>query len=278
MGLTMALNGIDFTDPSPKYELDAGSGTYSYRNGEAGWSVSLYWAKDVGPYRAGDKITLDLFKPETFVKNVHVELPSWDDPTGRISWDPGPLAVLIDGRIDFDAKNPLDVGVKLRLRGDLVAIELESVGIHRPLGLAAKDDVFTWRIATLRATVSEIVRQVTTGEGYGVTFEGSRYRSVRYGVEEDFGLSRVMVEGEPGGRAMHLEGSYDATLRVAQGARTFWQRGLVSSRTANRTEYYCDEARTRRLGVATHALELDRGTFVLDAGGISVPYGLDQLL
>jgi hypothetical protein len=120
------------TTPDGKYVLAYENGTYSYKNGEAGWSVSLYWAKDAGTFKAGEKLALDLFSVDSFVRNVRLVPPSWDV---KVRYDPGPLALLIDGDVDFDTDDPLAIGVKLRLRTDLVALELSSAGIHRGTGL-----------------------------------------------------------------------------------------------------------------------------------------------
>lgn len=274
LGLTMALNGIDFTDPSPKYEFKAEDGTYGYKNGDAGWAVTLTWAQDVGSFKAGEKIALDVFSVDTFVKNVRVETPTLSDPTNfGVRWDPGPLAILIDGDVTFYLKNPRELGIKLKLRPELIALELSSTGKRRgSRGNAA--DTFSWKIATLRATLPEILEQARAGAGYGLTFEDSRYESPTFGLAQDFGPSRVMVIEDDG--RVHLEGRYDATLRVTRtgNERVLFQRGLVSSRAENETEYFCDAARTRRLGVATHATSLDRGTFRIDATGESFDYGL----
>jgi hypothetical protein len=264
LALTMALNGIDFSDPSPKYRFEHASGAYSYKNGDAGWTISLFWAKDFESHKAGDKLTEDVFSVSAYATNVRV-----DFSTGKVRWDPGPLASLVDGDIDFDASNPLDIHVKARLRGDLVALELTSVGIYQG-AVPRGDDVFTWHISTLRSTIAEIANQMKTGAGYGLSFADSTYRSKFFGVEEDFAAARVMVVKDQD--RFHLEGPYDATLRT--GGRTLYQRGLVSTRAPNKTEYFCDAARALRVGVANHALELDRGTFVVDADGSEIPYGL----
>lgn len=267
MALTMVLNGIDFTDP--KYAYHGEDGTYSYKSGETGWAVSVYWAKDEGTFKAGDKVTANLFDVDSYVRNVR-----FDVAARKVRWEPGPLAFLVDGEVDFDADNPLAIKMRVRLRGDLLALELSSVGRYQGSG-ETKDDTFLWHIDTLRATIPEIMKQAQSGTGYGITFQNSQYRSPHFGIEQDFGLSRVMIFADEAKR-VHLEGTYDASLRVNRSgvSRSMWQRGFVSSRTENKTEYFCDEARTQRLGVATHALELDRGSFVLDATGVKVDYGL----
>ncbi|HSO37173.1 MAG TPA: hypothetical protein VLT33_31825 [Labilithrix sp.] len=266
MAFTMALNGIDFSDPSPIYRFEHGDGQYSFKNHDAGWTISLYWAKDFETHHAGDRLTEDVFSTSSYAKNIRLDLS-----TGKVRSDPGPLASLVDGDIDYDAANPLEIHAKARLRGDLVALELTSVGIYQgaePRG----SDVFTWHISTLRATIAEIANQAKSGAGYGLSFADSTYRSTFFGVEEDFGAARVMVVKDQD--KFHLEGPYDATLRTA--GRTFYQRGLISTRAANQTEYFCDQAKTKRFGVANHALDLSSGTFVVDADGSTIPYGLSQ--
>lgn len=267
MAVTMGLNGIDFTDS--KYEYHQGDGTYSYKSGETGWAVSVYWAKDEGGFKAGEKVTANLFDADSYVRNVR-----FDVAARKVRWEPGPLAFLVDGDVAFDADNPLAIKARVRVRGDLLALELSSVGRYGGSG-EGKDDTFLWHIDTLRATIPEILKQAQSGVGYGVTFQNSEYRSPHYGIAQDFGLSRVMIFADEEKR-VHLEGTYDASLRVDRAgvSRAMWQRGFVSSRKENKTEYFCDAARTQRLGVATHALTLDRGSFVLDATGLRVDYGL----
>jgi hypothetical protein len=280
LGLNMALNGIDFTDPSPKYEFKASNGTYGYKNGEAGWAISVYWARDIlegaAQFKGGDKVGFNLLAVDSFVRNVRLRASITDPFSSKVVFDPGPLSFLIDGDVQFDTRNPLSIGVKLRLRADLLAFELSSVGKYSGSGVNHAD-TFTWHIDTLRTPLPDIIKAAQSGVGYGLTFEDSKYRSPTYGVDQDFGTSKIMVLADEQKR-VHIEGNYDASLRITRPGETipatWWQRGFVSSRTENKTEYFCDEAKTKRLGVATHAVTLKSGSFVVDATGARVNYGI----
>jgi hypothetical protein len=260
LGAEMLVNGIDFTKPTPHYTFEHTNGDYSFTDVKSGWTLSLTFAKDVGGFKAGDKIP-DLFSVDNYVKNVHL------DSDLNIAYEPGPLAVLVDGSVQIDTST---FTVHAKVRGDLIALSLSSVGTWHGSWLR-QADTFEWHMTTLTATLADLSNQVKTGAGYGLTFQGSHYQSPTFGIDQTFGAASVMAIKD--GTRSDIEGGYDATLK--KGSLALTQRGFVSSRTNNRTEYYCDAARTQRLGVARHALDLKSGTFVLDKDGTKIPYSIE---
>jgi len=263
LGIEMLINGIDFTDPTPHYTFEHSNGDYSFKDGASGWTLSLYFAKDVGPYKAGDKIP-DIFSVDSFVRNLHVELY----PDQEIKYDPGPLAELVEGDVHIDTDS---LSVRVKLKADLIALSLSSVGVWHGM-IPRQADTFEWHMTTLRASLSDIAEHAKTGAGYGLTFEGSHYLSPTFGIEQTFGDAKVMVIKD--GDRYDIEGGYDSLLKKS--GLALGQRGFISSRTNNKTEYFCDEARTKRLGVATHSLDLKSGAFVLDKDGTRIPYSLEN--
>jgi hypothetical protein len=262
----MVLNGIDFSNLD--YEPRFSNGDYELTNGDFSLGFRLFFIETFDEHAAGDVVPYNLFDPESYVQNLVIN--DIDLATGRVSYDydPGPAAHLVDGEVEIDVDDPTDVSIRVRIRATLLAFEAFSEGTHHGRPPRQADDLHIV-MTTTQAPLLEVYEQFLAGE-YGFRYTGTRYDSVHYGLDQVF-TDSLFLMGSDGDDGWIWTGDYRST--VQKGDMTAYQSGFISNLDQNTTEYYCDEALEKRVGVARHRLDLLGGQFAFE-DGTKVPYSI----
>ncbi|MBI5193684.1 MAG: Ig-like domain-containing protein [Nitrospirae bacterium] len=263
----IVLNGIDFTSLSD-YKISFNDGVYKVSKDGTGISFKLYFAKDLGTYHTGDLIPYNLFDKETFISNIKISISL---KGVKYNFDHGPLYDFIDGDISFAGMDISSLNVSFRLRTDYIAFMVNSKEIYN--GVPPRDkDTLTLSITTSLAPFDNIHNQFYTG-GYGISYDGTVYNSTYYGIKQDFHDSVFLMTKDATG--WFWEGDYKS--KVEKDKDIYYQKGFVSNRSQNYTEYYCDEGLDieTKVGVAKHNLDLKGGVFTF-TNGTEVRYGLES--
>jgi hypothetical protein len=264
--LGLVLNGIDFSNLA--YQASFSNGEYQIDNGDASLGFTLFFAEDFGAHAAGEVIPYNLFDIDSYLQNIEVVGLDPVSGTVTVDYDHGPLYDLIDGEVDIDADNPLDLSFRVRIRADLIAFEAESQRTYNGRAPREQDELRVV-MTTTRAPLLEVYEQFLAG-GYGFQYTGTQYDSVYYGIDQELTDALFLMTSDGDG-GWYWRGDYRST--VIKRDQTMYQSGFTSNLEQNYTEYYCDAARGERAGAAEHALDLTGGEFVFE-DGTRVPYGL----
>ena len=257
LAVMMVLNGIDFANLGSA-RPDFSDGRYSLATGDSEIGFELFFSEDFEQWKAGDAIPHSVFDPESYAQNIQVELDTSEfPPTVSLDWDPGPLAGLVEGEIDIDETS---LAIKVRLRTDLVDIEVDSGAPYE--NVWALDDSLWLQMETTRINLSALAGDLEEA-GFGFSYDETTYESPLDDLEQEFYGSEFLTLLQDNGN-YRWEGDYQATVR--KGSLTMYQQGFASNGGDNHTEYYCDEGRTQRVGVAEHDDSLFFGEFVFDNG------------
>ncbi len=264
--LSIVGNGLDFNDLS-SYRPEFDAGRYRLTNGASHLGFSLYFVDAFGPYAAGDPIPFNVFDPSSFVTDVRVAVDVGKYPPISYSYKPGPLYDLVDGEVAISGGSVDALDIRVRIHADRVAFEVDSQSTIAGQEPRA-DDRLTVRMKTLRAPLDEVYAQFLSG-GYGFSYDGTRYDSAYYGIDQTLSGSAFLMKKDETG--WFWTGKYDAS--VTKGDATFYQEGFVSNREQNTTAYFCAPTHADRVGVAWHRLDLLGGRFVFEDGAV-IGYGL----
>lgn len=257
LAITMVLNGIDFANLGSA-RPDFSDGRYSMETGDSEIGFELFFAEDFEQWKAGDPIPHNVFDPDSYAQNIQIELDTSEfPPTVSLDWDPGPLAALVEGDIDIDENS---ASVKVRLRTDLVDIEVDSGAPYD--NVWEQGDSLWLQMETTRINLAALAGDLEEA-GFGFSYDDTTYESPSDDLEQEFYESEFLTLLQDNGN-YRWEGDYQAT--VSKGSLKMYQQGFASNGGDNHTEYYCDEARAQRVGVAEHDDSLRFGTFVFESG------------
>lgn len=263
----IVLNGIDLTRLS-EYNLSFNDGVYKASRDGSGISFKLYFAKDFGTYHTGDLIPYNLFDIETFIANIKISV-SLNGVS--YNYDHGPLYDLINGEIKLSGLDINGLDFNFKLKNDYIAFLVNSKETY--YGESPRDeDTLTLSMTTSLAPLDNIHEQFYTG-GFGISYDGTVYDSTYYGIKQDFYDSVFLMTSDETG--WFWEGDYKS--KVEKDKDIYYQKGFVSNRSQNYTEYYCDESlmAESKVGVAKHNLDLKGGVFTF-SDGAEVKYGLGE--
>lgn len=265
----LVFNGLDFANLGstvPTFQ----DGAYTLTNGTTELGFTLYWAEDWQDHTAGAPIEYNLFDPDSYITNLSVSNIDIVRGTVEVDYDEGPLFDLVDGEVEIDPSNPLDVSFRVRLRTDLIAFDAFSSKAY--MGMPPRDaDELQIMMRTTQASLTGVVDQFRAG-GFGFSYDGTAYDSVYYDIDQVFDSSTFLITQDDDG-SWFWQGDYQST--VTKGGQTLYQSGTVSNLDENTTAYFCDAGRTARIGVARHRLDLAGGTFEFDGSDDTVVYGLE---
>lgn len=257
LAIMMVVNGIDFANLGSA-RPDFSDGRYSLTTGNSEIGFELFFSEDFEQWKAGDPIPHNVFDPNSYAQNVQIELDTSEfPPTASVDWDPGPLAGLVEGGIDIDETS---ASIKVRLRTDLVDIEVDSGAPYESVWEV--DDSLWLQMETTRINLAALAGDLEQA-GFGFSYDDTTYASPRDDLEQEFYGSEFLTLLQDNGN-YRWEGDYQATVR--KGPLTMYQQGFASNGGDNHTEYYCDEGRATRVGVAEHDDSLRFGVFVLEDG------------
>lgn len=264
LALSLVSNGIDFgqlASARPRFE----QGEYTLQTGDAQLGFRLFYAAEFEGADAGDAIPHNVFDPDSYAQNVEVQLDtSAFPPTVAVDYDPGPLAGFIDGDLVIDESS---LSVSVRLRADLIAIEVDSLGTRDSVWESG--DSLSLHMTTTRLNLLDLAGDLDDA-GFGFSYDGTRYEAPTGPLEQSlFGSEFLTVRLDNGNYSW--EGEYGA--RIDKGGLTVFQRGWASNGGGNATEYFCDDARQMRVAIAEHADDLSSGVLTFE-DGTQVEYGL----
>jgi hypothetical protein len=175
----------------------------------------------------------------------------------------------VNGSVDLSGASLSGLKVKLRLAGEKISFALNSVGEYKGQ-IPRTEDLLTLSMTSTPVTLTAMSDQIAAGT-FGVAYTNTKYKSVYFSLNQVFGSSTFYIKSDATG--YFWEGNYLST--ITKESTNLYQKGLLSQRQQNYTEYYCDEARTQRVGVATHDLDLKGGTFIFEDGKLFT-YRLDN--
>jgi hypothetical protein len=255
----MLLNGLDFTKLALyKPQYDAGS--YSLTQNGTGLGFKLRYAKDFGDKKAGDLIPYNVFDPASFVTNPRVDV-SLSGLTA--AYDQGPLFGLVQGDVAIAA----NLAVTCKVDASYLAFEVSSANTYG--GQSPRNsDTFAFSMTTTSTSVPSFSDQLKGG-GFGLLLDGSVYTSKFFGMKQTFTNSPLLIKQDDQGA--YWGGTYQA--KVEKGDFTYEEKGTISSRDPNTTDYYTDDTLKTKIGTARHATNLKGGSFTF-ANGTVLPYDL----
>ena len=124
----MLVYGIDFGDlTNARFPFDESTGEYRIETGRSSVILRLTFAQDWNGFKQGDAIPYNVFHPNSYVRNVSVDLGSWRRPKFNVSYDDGPLGALVSGGVKFDGKDLSRLSATVKVRSDLIRFEMESI-------------------------------------------------------------------------------------------------------------------------------------------------------
>jgi hypothetical protein len=260
----LVLNGIDFGQlgsARPSYQ----DGRYGLKTGDSDAGFRLYFAQDFESWSAGEPIPHNVFSPDSYARNIEVEVDTgqWP-PTATVTWDPGPLAGLVDGSIAIDETS---LAVKVRLRTDVIAIQVDSGSAYESVW--EPDDELWLQMTTTQVALPDMLGDLEDA-GFGFSYDDTTYDAPSLGLAQEFHDSEFLTLRLDNGNYA-WEGSYRAS--VTKGPVTMYQSGFASNSSDDYTDYFCDPELSRRVGRAEHDRSLLFGMFVFDDGE-RFPYGL----
>jgi hypothetical protein len=258
----IVLNGLDFNKLGT-YEFEYDNGVYTYQSGGEGYTFVLTFATDWETYKAGDKIPYNVFDYESYLSDISVSIL----PTPSLTYEHGPLWNLIDGSVNTNPKSLSDLGISFKLHTEVIAFALTTANTYNGQ-IPRTADTFLMKQETTPTALPDIKTAMADGT-FHVTYAGSTYTSVYYGILQTFTLADASLTHDDTGYYQVLP--YEAT--IAKSGITFYQKGLASQQETNYTGYYCDQAFAEELGMATHDADLQGGTFKF-ADGTEIRYGL----
>lgn len=267
----MALGSIDFNRLA-NLRLGFSNGVYRYGTdpNRVETRFAFVAAQAFGSYQVGDTLRENIGDVSSFVKNIDVSL------TKGVTWDRGGLFGLIQGSVGFSGRTPsfaidpsrlaLTLSTRANLERPRRKVQLEADTL---VYSAIASDSLAFRISLPPMGLRAL--QAALDEGTLVfSHDGTTYRSVADGVAHAFHDSRVRLYDDSADRAQ-FDGAYE--VAASSGSFAYHHRGTISSTTEQSTLFACDAALTDTIGVAHHATDLSRGTFVTRQG-VRIPYGL----
>jgi hypothetical protein len=258
--IMLALNGIDFSSLDAAHASFDG-GRYSLETGESVLAFELTFAGDFGAWAAGDVVPHNVFALSSYARNIEVHVGA----NGvTVTYDPGPLHDLVQGEIEIDG---ISLSARVRIRGDLLDIEVDSGSRYENVW-SQRDDLWL-QMKSTRVNVAALAGDLEDA-GFGFSYDDTHYRAPSLELEQRFHDSEFRTIRLANGK-YDWQGSYRAW--VEKDDRRMHQSGWATNQGGNYTEYYCDEALTRRVGTAEHDDSLRGGVFVFESG-TRLLYGL----
>lgn len=267
----MTLGAIDF-DRLSNLRLRFSNGVYQYGTDPERVETRFAFvaAKAFGAYQVGDTLRENIGDVSSFVKNIDLSL------TKGLTWDRGGLFGLIQGTVGFSGRTPsfaidpsrlsLTLATRARIERSRRTVRLRGDSlVFAPVA----SDSLTFRISLAPMTLGALQSALDDGTLL-FSHDGTSYRSVADGVSHAFHASRVRLYDDSADRAQ-FDGTYE--VAATSGSFAYHHRGTISSTTEQTTLFACDAALKDTIGVAHHAADLSRGTFVTRSG-FRVPYGL----
>ncbi len=255
--VSMVLNGIDFSNlgsARPSFE----DGHYALQTGDSELGFELIAAGDFADVAAGEIIPHNVFAVDSYARNIHANVDaSTFPPTVSVTYEPGPLAELVDGEIEVDAQS---LDVSLRVRADLLDIQLDASTVYESVWV--QEDALAIQMTTTQVNLADLAGDLEDA-GFGFSYDGTAYDSPREEMTQEFSDSEFLTLRKDSGN-YKWEGTYRST--VTKAALQMHQSGFVSNDGGNFTEYYCDGELTQFAGVAEHHDSLRGGWFVFPNG------------
>jgi hypothetical protein len=267
----MTLGAIDF-DRLSNLRLRFSNGVYQYGTDPERVETRFAFvaARSFGAYQVGDTLRENIGDVSSFVKNISLSL------TKGLTWDRGGLFGLIQGSVGFSGRTPsfeidpsrlsLTLATRARIERPRSTVRLRAdTLVFTPVA----SDSLTFRFSLAPMTLGALQAALDDGT-LEFSHDGTTYRSVADGVSHAFHDSRVRLYDDSADRAQ-FDGSYE--VAASSGSFAYHHRGTISSTAEQTTLFACDAALQDTIGVAHHAADLSRGTFVTRSG-FRVPYGL----
>jgi len=289
--LEMFLVGIPFYRLG-ELEIGFEDGQYEITTSASRVGFTLVFAEDFGDFSAGEVIPYNVFDVESYARDIQVGVGGTvTNPRVTYDIEPGPLAGILDGSLSIQGDDPRTLRVEAQLDLTKVAIAFAGERSERfvfPVFALPPVEVtyeFGVRLASNAIPLLEFVDAVE-GEGVAFTYDDSWFNFSAavpgYGpfvtIENTLYDSELRLLRDADGA--YFEGTYggthgiEATFFGAPGLSTaLTLSGVMSSREANTTEFYCDAGRTEHWGTATHREDLTGGVLRLEDGTV-VEYGL----
>jgi hypothetical protein len=265
LAIMLAFNGIDFSNldnARARFE----DGHYAMQTGASELGFELFFADDFGAWSAGDQVPHNVLALDSYAQNVEVRVDATVfPPTATVNYDPGPLHDLVQGEIEVDQTS---LAVRLRVRAALLDIAVDSGSRYRDVW-EPRDDLWL-QMTTTRINVAAMAGDLEDA-GFGFSYDATHYSAPQSDLEQEFHDSEFRTVRLESGN-YNWEGAYQAWVDKAD--RRLFQAGFATNQGGNYTQYYCDETRTDRIGVARHHDSLLGGVFEFDGASDRLLYGL----
>ncbi|MEN9354480.1 MAG: hypothetical protein RL318_1805 [Fibrobacterota bacterium] len=267
----MTLGSVDI-DKLSQLQMSFSNGVYRYGNNpeQILTEFAFVAASPFGNYAVGDTIRENVSNTSSYVSNISLSLKN------GLIWDRAPLFGLIQGDVSFSGKTP-----RFQVDASRLSLTLATrAQVNRPrksfsvqgdslIFKAQTPDSLRLRFALPAMRIGALQSALDDGT-LSLSHDGTSYTSHADGIQQSFHSSLIRLYKDSLGQAQY-QGGYQAD--AVSGGLQYHHQGHISSTAPQWTLFACDEALTDTLGVAHHARDLTRGSFVT-ARHDTIPYGL----